>query len=279
MRRLVLLMAIAPFAVAVGAASETVSFTSVDSQAGSGMVSYNATLAGGYTLGAIDWSGFASTINDATWGNELTLDLSGPLGAGTITLGDGTTYSPGAAFSGSSNLFAGAGDPAGTWTFDFYESYDDSGDGLADASWDYIDFLFGDFAAPEPPDATLVDVPSITTGASTSNEVEWFTFDIGATLDMDINSFGSGYDTELGLYDAAGALLADNDDTGGLQSQILATLDAGTYYVALGGYNTTYGPLWDAVGGSASGDYTLTITPEPGSLILLALGVLALRRR
>jgi hypothetical protein len=279
MQKLVLLMAIAPFAVAVVVASETVSFTSVDSQASSGLVTYNVDLVGGYTLGAIDWEGFASTLQDYTYGSELRLGISGPLGSGEITLGSGSSYAPGSAFGGSSNLFSGVGDPAGTWTFDFYESYDDGADGLPDATWDYIDFLFGDWSLPEPPPATLVDVPSVTTGTSTSYEVEWFMFEIGSTFDMDINSFGTAYDTELGLYDDAGALLASNDDTGGLQSQILATLEAGTYYVALGGYNTAYNPLWDAVGGYASGDYTLTVTPEPGSLVLLALGLLVLRRR
>jgi len=279
MQKLLLLMAIAPFAVAVVAASETVSFTNVDSQASSGLVTYDVDLVGGYTLGAIDWEGFATTLQDYTYGSELRLGLSGPLGAGEITLGTGGSYAPGSAFSGSSNLFNGAGDPAGTWTFDFYESYDDGGDGLPDAIWDYIDFTFGDWSPPEPPPATLVDVPSVTTGTSTSYEVEWFMFEIASMLDMDINSFGSGYDTELGLYDDAGALLASNDDTGGLQSQILATLGAGTYYVALGGYNTYYYEGWDAQGGYASGDYTLTITPEPGSLVLFALGLLALRRR
>ncbi len=279
MKKVLTCVVAAVFAVGVVSASETVSFTNVDSQASSGLVTYNVDLVGGYTLGAIDWEGFATTLQDYTYGSELRLDLSGPLGSGTITLGSGGSYAPGAMFSGSSNLFSGAGDPAGTWTFDFYESYDDGGDGLPDATWDYIDFMFGDWSAPEPPDAMEIAVPSVTTGTSTSYEVEWFMFDIGMTLDMDINSFGSLYDTELGLYDDAGALLASNDDAGGLQSQILATLDAGTYYIALGGYNTAYNPVWDAVGGYASGDYILNVTPEPTSLVLLALGGLALLRR
>jgi hypothetical protein len=116
----------------------------VDSQASSGIATYNATLTGGYTLGTIDWDGFATTLQDYTYGSELRLDLSGPLGATTIQLGTGTSYAPGAAFSGTDASFDGLGDPAGVWTFDFYESYDDGADGLPDATWDYIDFGFNE---------------------------------------------------------------------------------------------------------------------------------------
>jgi hypothetical protein len=132
-------------ACGVAFASETVSFYSIPSQGSAGMASYTATLGGGYTMGALDWNGFASVLNSATYGSELTLDLSGPLGAATITLGSGTTFSPGAWFSGSTGAFDGLGDPAGTWTFDFYESYDDGGDGQPDAIWDEIHFTFNDY--------------------------------------------------------------------------------------------------------------------------------------
>ncbi|MCB9845934.1 MAG: PEP-CTERM sorting domain-containing protein [Phycisphaeraceae bacterium] len=120
---------------------------------------------------------------------------------------------------------------------------------------------------------------------------------------LDINTFGSGVDTELGLYSEAGNLLANNDDAGGgLQSQILGTaIGAGTYYIAVGTFNTTYtgdfgatstGPGGDFVmsvnGVGASGTiapsgvnwYTFRILPAPSSLALLGLGgVFASRRR
>ncbi len=125
-------------------AGEEVCFTAVDSQAASGLVSYTATLTGGFAVGDIDWDGFASTIASGTYGSELTLNLSGPLGSATIQLGSGSTYAPGAAFAGTSALFGGAGDPAGVWTFDFYETYDDLSDGLPDATWDDICFFFNE---------------------------------------------------------------------------------------------------------------------------------------
>lgn len=123
-------------------AQETVPFTNAPSQAASGIVTYDMTLTGGYNLGTIDWDGIVTAINSGTYGSELRCAISGPLGSTVLTLGSGTTYTPGTNFTGSTSFFNGLGDPAGTWTFDFYESYDDGGDGLPDANWDNIDFDF-----------------------------------------------------------------------------------------------------------------------------------------
>ncbi len=137
--------------VSVGATAEVVNFVAVDSQASSGLVSYTAAVTGGFAITEVSWDGFASTINAGTYGSELTCAISGPLGAAVVTLGSGSTYSPGAAFSGSDVSFVG--DPAGVWTFDFYETYDDGGDVLPDATWDNIDFTF---AAPAVNDACFI---------------------------------------------------------------------------------------------------------------------------
>ena len=82
-------------------AQETVPFVNVPSQAAAGLVTYNMTVTGGYTLGTIDWDGFATPINTGTYGSELTCAISGPLGAVTVALGSGTTYVGGAPFPGS----------------------------------------------------------------------------------------------------------------------------------------------------------------------------------
>ncbi|MFH1746159.1 MAG: pre-peptidase C-terminal domain-containing protein [Planctomycetota bacterium] len=286
MRRFLVLAFIPILLGGTAFASEVVSFTNIPVQAAPGLVSYQATLAGGYTMGALDWAGFASTIQSGTWGNELTLDLSGPLGAATFDLGTGYSYAPGAPFSGTNYSFDNAGDPAGVWTFDFYDTYDDGGDGLPDATWDYIDFTFNEWAAPQPPASTPIGVPSDTAGNLASGAVDWYSFTLGGTVDMDIWTEAGTPDpigdTELGLYDAAGTLLANNDDGGpggGYYSQLLQTLPAGTYYLAVAGYNASFGAMWTVNPGSADGDYMLHVVPEPASLLLLGLAGVLLRRR
>lgn len=124
-----------------------------------------------------------------------------------------------------------------------------------------------------------------------------------------IDSLGSDFDTELGLYDQAGNLISNNDDFGGLQSLIdvaadtaFLGLDPGTYFVALGGFNTAYGATdFGVTAGTAAGNYELaingnlldsgslgtgeiqwfsfTVVPAPGAAGLLALGGLAAVRR
>ncbi len=130
-----------------------------------------------------------------------------------------------------------------------------------------------------------------------------------------INTFGTAFDTELGLYGQDGALIANNDDAAGvLQSEvstggvsfddmggIFSGIAAGEYFIAVGRFNTVFNPGFDVVGDEeAGGVYTLnagattvtgdlladtidwykfTITPEPTSLVLLALGGMFIRRR
>ncbi len=82
-----------------------------------------------------------------------------------------------------------------------------------------------------------------------------------------IDSLGSDFDTELGLYDSNGFLLATNDDIDFPaipQSEILIPggLPEGTYYVALGGFNTVFGDeIFDvaALADSAGGNYVINV--------------------
>ena len=67
-------------------------------------------------------------------------------------------------------------------------------------------------------------------------------------------------DTELGLWDANGTLLVNNDDSVlGLRSVISNELPVGTYYVAGGAYNSTFGPAFSMSGPSNSDPFTLNI--------------------
>ncbi|HCQ33508.1 MAG TPA: hypothetical protein DIV54_08400, partial [Verrucomicrobiales bacterium] len=110
------------------------------------------------------------------------------------------------------------------------------------------------------------------------SETVWFEFqivdsgpssfqDIGKVADafapFELNTFtGTSVDTELGLYDANGNLVLNNDDAGGsLQSQLdFATgLAEGFYFLVVGTYNTQFNPLdFDVTLGGSGGSYTLT---------------------
>ena len=85
-----------------------------------------------------------------------------------------------------------------------------------------------------------------------------------ANTPIQFDTFGSGFDTEMALWDASGTLIDMNDDapSGGRQSIIMQSLSAGQYTLAINGYNSVYanGPDLDFVGGcSDSGSYRLNI--------------------
>ena len=124
---------------------------------------------------------------------------------------------------------------------------------------------------------------------------------IGVVGDLiDINTFNSLGDTELGLFSASGDLLGSNDDTIGLLSQIVfEPTSEGTYYIASGNYNSFFSPGFGAQG-PAGAPVTTTVNgvdasfvvgetgafwtsfdvvPEPSSLSLVAVAGLALLRR
>lgn len=93
-----------------------------------------------------------------------------------------------------------------------------------------------------------------------SGEVRWSRIEhTGGLLELD--TFGSNFDTEIGLYDAVGNFLAGNDDAIGLQSALAeGQLPAGTYYLAAAGFDSTFHSAgWGVAAGSASGTLELNI--------------------
>ncbi|CAG1010077.1 hypothetical protein PHYC_03792 [Phycisphaerales bacterium] len=147
------------------------------------------------------------------------------------------------------------------------------------------------FAQP----AVIEDLGSLPAGVTSRSgaiaaggQVDWYQFTLASAVQMSDLSFlnadtvGAGFDTELAVYDAAGNLMAtDDDDAVGLQSALSfgsgdatfpgtggavangrdGNLPAGTYYVAVVGYNTTFGTTgWTiTTGGTATGSYTLNL--------------------
>jgi hypothetical protein len=78
----------------------------------------------------------------------------------------------------------------------------------------------------------------------------WYEFTSPATtnLAIDVNTFGSGFDTTVSVYESDNGTLvqlACNDDTGSLQSQVRLLAEAGrTYFVMVGSFSSgPGGPL------------------------------------
>lgn len=111
-----------------------------------------------------------------------------------------------------------------------------------------------------------------TTAGSEVRETQLFLFQISAppvatalgTIanageQFEINLTGSGFDTEMAVYDSSGFVLFINDDFVGTASGVDFTegLAAGTWYVAVIGYNGAFGDGFLTQPGTAGGSFVL----------------------
>ncbi len=80
--------------------------------------------------------------------------------------------------------------------------------------------------------------------------------------ELTLSTQGSAFDTELGLFNSSGELVAQNDDSplGGLSSLLVQTLPQGTYYVAVSAFN--------AIFSNGFGVLTTSTTENNSSLII-----------
>ena len=153
-----------------------------------------------------------------------------------------------------------------------------------------LELALSEFVAPAAEMAGLGGMLDAVLGAG---EVLFYEFEFDGVAGRMIDTFGSTVDTELGLFDADGALLGTNDDAGGgSQSELslddFGLIDGETYYLAAAAFNTAFE---DGFGATSFSNETglLTINglqvapvPEPGTFGLIgaaALGLLARRRR
>ncbi len=126
------------------------------------------------------------------------------------------------------------------------------------------------------------------------------------------NHGGGDLDTEIGLWDAAGTLLAADDDGLGFPFSIVTEdLTAGVYWIGISEFNSVFEDGWVNSGSAFEADesgttvlningvfagqkdagdeattglpetafYKVTVVPAPASLALLGLGGLAAARR
>ncbi|MFO0856263.1 MAG: hypothetical protein U0640_02760 [Phycisphaerales bacterium] len=287
---------------------------------------------GGYQLGRIRMTGTlqrntGTNTGDTPNDNRVNLWRPGTYAAGAAATqrvdaapGSWGTVGPGGTLNVTGEtIISSAFDPAGTWTYDFFNWFDDGGAPAPDSFYQSATLTFWDNLVAAPP--TAYDFGTIGNGTvcsptfnTAANQVVWMKFTLASTTNAaDIFSFGSDYDTEIGLFSAGGSLIQNDDDynltLGAAWSRVgigsgtgydvdgagplaafdgtntgdgaaVAFLGAGTYYLALGGYNTSFANGFGATGGADFGAGQICINiPAPGAFALVGLGGLVAARR
>jgi hypothetical protein len=262
---------------------ESVTYTGVESNARQGdptNIVRTASLTGGYAVGRVRVSGTLTEVRTSTFASDADIRVVAPNGR-VFTLNPFSTT----AFTGSISVnnyefvvSPTIADAAGTWSLEFFETFND-GSGT-DAVWDTITIEFAPPPPPPPNDqcvnafdlavgdsllGTTTNATNSVVGAcgqqsSTSPDV-WYAFTAPYAGEFKIDTCNAvGYDTLLGLSGACGgAELVCNDDSicaaSGARSTIIATYAAGERVLfRVSGFR------------EASGDFIISasaITPPP----------------
>jgi hypothetical protein len=282
---------------AVAAPQESANFTAVISNGPNGnavnQIRTNE-FTGTYAVGKVRVSGDLTAINTGTFAGEANILVTPPSGPTFIL----DPFAAQGGFTGTVSvsdfvftLPTPVASAAGTWTFRFFESFDDGGVASDDASWDTITITLDDEVPPPPPPPAAEDLGNVSATPSTSisdtttlaaGEIKWYkitvTEAINASSFLDIDTLGSTFsDTEVGVYTATGALVTSDDDDGpGFLTMVSfgaggsaanggigqdGSLAAGVYYVAVGEFNMTFGGTgWGVTAaGAGTGDAVLNI--------------------
>jgi hypothetical protein len=238
--------------------------------------------------------------NPTSTGLVVTADLSLLGGSGTAAMNDGGTDGDALAGDGIYSLTFTATGTTPTGGFATPISVSDaqgrSASGTANLS---VGSLTALGSIDTNNDGLLVDGANVASG-----EVKWYSFELCNDVDaaqsewFDIHTNGSVLgDTEIGLYDASGNLVSSDDDSGlGLKSFLTygtgsgadidgadsidvsdgfngAVLPAGTYYLAAGAYNMTFGATGFAVTtGTDAGTIQITFDTNNSCVTLPTCG-------
>lgn len=209
---------------------------------------------------------------------------------------------------GSAPNAAGNGDPVTLAWNGFMDTPYNGGDPLhfaqlqlftgSSANWDNISITIGT-DMPTAPLATQTYLGGSLSAPLAAEQIQWYKFDYSGSGAIALDTMGSDLtpnsgafedDTEMALFSSTGGLIDLNDDidfSGGILTSALSfgdgELPAGTYYLAVGGFNSVFA---GAFGVSSTSISTGTIMlnglsiPEPTTLgALAAFATLALCRR
>jgi hypothetical protein len=161
--------------------------------------------------------------------------------------------------------------PAGSTTFTI--TFDPSASGLRtatvsiasnDVDENPFDFSIQGTGQIEAPPATIAAIGSTLSATLAANGVHWYKYTITSTANYTFTTVGSTLtptsDTELGLYDSSGNLLATNDDVDGIAlSRITRSLAPGDYYLAASAFNTVFNSTEWIVTSSSTRTGTLVV--------------------
>lgn len=299
----------------------SVTFTnkaSIDAQgdASNAVDSWVSTYGGAIT--GVRISGSLTEVATATFANEARVGLSAGAGSAftaynlqATTLGGytGTIAVGPTIVNQASSLTNG-----GVVNFEWFESFQDGAADLAEQTWDTVTYDFVNGSSIVNGNFALGAIagngtPVVAAGSNVAGGLDFYTvsfpsgvFNVGDYLNIHTRQpAGAGtYDSEIAIYDAAGNLVATDDDNGaGLYSNLSfgaadpivgdfpggfngLTLANGNYTIVVGGFNTVFGAnIGNISAGAAAGAYELVIqtVPTPGSLALLGLGGLVAARR
>lgn len=228
----------------------------------------------------INFSGDLTEVHSATFASETRFRADGThvFAFSTINSFDGTINivdNRVGVFWAPANI--------GAVAIETFETFDDGNDGVADATWENLEF-------------EMTGTPSI---------VQLGDFSTGSTFVFDTEGSTTLEDTELGAYDNLGRVIGTDDDGGTdtLSQLDLGVLDEGNYYIVMGAFNTIYDDYSATTTFSDSGDYNINLNgtsvdlgtlnagdlitlqfsvsavPEPSSPLVLLLGWLGLIAR
>ena len=259
--------------------------------------------AGGFTATSLLWSGDLTNFGTGTWASDARVFALGPGGSGFDFAHSDVGAYFGTIPTAGVYEFPAPFDPGGSWDFEWYESIVDVPGSFDQYHGSLLYTFVSDSDSPE-------DLGALTSGSLLASTGEFaagglldsYSFSVTAPGTIDITTASDDgpliidADTEIGLFDSSGKLLAFNDNKAvGTFSEIIGLdLAIGDYTLVVGSSDSNFesvgigGDIGSLNGGSTFGDYGVSLSflgapvPEPSSSCLVlcaALAIVARRRR